>query len=364
VTVYYVTIPLVAYFALLAQAMKRRSDGQIVTGPPTTSLYWAFAILSGLPLLLVNGLRWRVGTDYGAYALGFHRYAADFRAGFDLFSEPGIRAVAWLTTHIYDDYAAFIFITAALIVVLNVWTIAKWSDSLAMALLLYVLAGAWHGSFNGVRQHLAASVVLAGHQFIVERKFVAYLAAVTLAGLFHVSAFALILLYFVPRKGLSLRSLALILAAAVVALYSSDAIIGAIETATQDDYSGPGQSYVFNDVSWLRVAVAVAPVALYFLSAESAGPRDWFYRNLAVVHAIVMVAASGSTYLARFGIYTAAFLPLFIPQLVKFRDPGLTVLARVAVLALFAYYWFSAVAPSEALNNFQWVFDRLERAYR
>lgn len=360
-TVYYVTIALVLYLSLLAQAVLPKPSIGLDEAPPKRHLYWFFVIGASTILALVNGLRFRVGTDYGAYANNYPLYARDLRESLGLLSEPGIRAIAWLSKQIHDDYATMMLLSALAIVGLSVWTIARSSDSITMGLMLYILAGSWHGSFNGIRQHLAAAIVFAGHRFIVERRLVPYLLMVTLAGLFHVSAFAFFLLYFVPQRRLRAPALFLLLGVAVAALYSSDAIIAAIETVTEDDYTG--QAYIFNQVNWLRIAVAVVPVALYFLRAVDFSSREWFYRNIAIVHAAVMVAVSGSTYLARFGIYTTAFLPLFIPQLVKFEDRGLTIVARLAVLLLFAYYWYSAVAPSGALNNFQWVFQRPEGAY-
>lgn len=360
-TVYYVTIAMVLYLAILAQAMQPTTSHANIDARPKTRLYWVFALLAGSVLALVNGLRWRVGTDYGGYALNYNYYAESFRDSLQAFSEPGIRAIAWISSQIYDDYATMMLLSAVIIVGLSVWTLVKSTDSIIISLMLYILAGSWHGSFNGIRQHIAAAILFAGHRFIIERRIGPYLAVVTLAGLFHVSAFAFVLLYLVPRNRLRGSAILLLLGAAAAALYLSDGIIAAIETVTEDDYSG--QPYVFNDVNSLRIAVAVAPMLLYFSSKSTTAPSEWFYRNMAIVHAVVMVAASGSTYLARFGIYTTPFLPLFIPQLVNFEDRTLTNLARVAVLLLFFYYWFSAVSPSESLNNFQWVFDRPSSTY-
>ena len=40
--------------------------------------------------------------------------------------------------------------------------------------MLYIFIGAWHGSFNGMRQYLAAAILFSGHRFIKERKFKEY----------------------------------------------------------------------------------------------------------------------------------------------------------------------------------------------
>lgn len=354
--VYWLTTAAVGYLLFLTLAMDQRIDERPLGTFPRTTSSRLFVSLAGLVLILVAGLRWRVGTDFGQYVLNYDVYKTSFVADLRTFDEPGVKGLAWLVSQVRDDSAVFIFAASAITIGLMLWTITRYSTALAMSFLLLIFVGSWHGSFNGVRQFLAAAIILAGHRFIVDRKFVKFALVVLLAASFHISALAMLALYLVPSKQLNRRMVALLAVAAVAALYASDAALGLVEVV-KDDLTIT--DYVTSAVNPLRIAVAIAPVLLYW----SRGVRtevdgEWFYRNMAVVHAVVMLAASWSAYLARFGIFTTAFLPLALPRLVDFPNRWLTALARVAVVLLFAAFWYTEVSGSRALNDFRFVFER------
>lgn len=355
-TAYYVTFGVVAYFLAMTELTNRRASvglGETHTRSTTSRVFLFFAAIA---LILVAGLRWRVGTDYGSYARNYEFYQDSFWADVTTFNEPGAKGLAIVASRIHDDYATFILLASLVTLGLMLWTIAKYSPAIAFSVSLFVLSGLWHGSFNGVRQYLACAIVFAGHRFVVTRQPVRFALVVLTAGLFHVSALAMIGLYLVPRRRLGLIGVGVMLAVGLAALNYSDVVLGFVESVKGEDLT---TEYVTTAINPLRIAVAVAPVALYGLAARGEQSADeWFYRNMAIVHAGIMVAASWSAYMGRFGIYSTAFIPLILPRLVTFSDPRVTLLARAAVLFLFGIYWYRDVSSSVALNDFMWVFER------
>ena len=354
-TVYYATFAAVGYLLILAQLTRVRQDGD-ATSYVDTNTSRLFLFLSCAILALVAGLRWRVGTDYVTYAMGYHPTWSEFVSKLTSFDEPGLEGVALVSSWIHDDYSTMFLLAALITVGLMLWTIVKHSPAAAFSVALYVLAGAWIGSFNGIRQFLACAILFAGHRHVIDRKPIRYLIVVMAAGLFHISALVGVALYFVPRRRLSLLGLAVFVGVSLATVFATDGLLEVIGSLKGRSVVS---SYATTDINPLRVAVAVTPALLYGLDrGGSEAPEDWFYRNLAIVHAAVMVAVSGSAYLGRFGIYTGAFLPLYMPRLVKFENSRLTSLVRAAVLALFAVYWYLSVAPMPNLNNFRWIFQR------
>lgn len=355
-TAYYVTFGIVAYFLIMAQLTNRPVPVDLGEAASRSPLSRFLLFCATAPLILVAGLRWRVGTDYGGYSRNYESYQQSFMTDLATFNEPGAKGLAIVASWIHDDYATFILLASVVTLGLMLWTIAKYSPALAFSVSLFVLAGLWHGSFNGVRQYLACAIVFAGHRFVVNRQPIRFALVVLAASLFHVSALAMIGLYLVPCRRLGLVGIVVMLAVGLAALNYSDVVLGFVESVKGEDLT---TAYVTTAINPLRIAVAVAPVALYGLATRSELPGDeWFYRNMAIVHAGIMVAASWSAYMGRFGIYTTAFIPLILPRLVKFSSPQVTFIARAAVLALFAVYWYLDVAPSTALNDFKWVFER------
>ncbi len=353
-TAYWVTIATVGYLLFMARLTDPMLDARSMGNLPAATSSRIFIGIAAFVLIGVAGLRWRVGTDFLQYVHNYEAYRDGFFADLQSFSEPGIKGVAWLVANIRDDAAFFIFAASVITIGLMLRATARYTIAIGMSYLLFIFVGSWHGSFNGIRQFLAAAVILAGHRYIVSRKPVRYLVVVAIATAFHVSALPLMLLYVVSNKKLPTRAIILMVGVAAMFLYASDMVLGMVGFikggSALDDY-------VIRPVNPLRIAVAIAPIAFYW----SRGVRtmidgEWFYRNLAIVHAAVMVAASWSSYLGRFGIYTTVFLPLVLPRLIDFPDRRLTFLVRAFVVMLFAAFWYVDVSGSSALSEFRFVF--------
>ena len=356
-TVYWLTIAAVAYLMLLARQLDPRLDERPMGQLPDTLTSRVGIGLASLVLICVAGFRWGVGTDFFGYVRNYDTYKVSFFTDLRNFDEPGLKGLAWLVSHVRDDPTVFMFTASALTLGLILWTLTRYSTAMAMSLLLVIFVGTWHGTFNGVRQYMACAVIFAGHRFIVNRRPIAYALVVTIAASIHISALAMAILYFVPTKKLHGRMILLMVGAALSALYASDAMLGLIEVVTEEEVTLT--SYITTSINPLRIAVAVAPALLYWTpGVRTEADGEWFYRNMAVVHATVILAASWSAYLTRFGIYTTVFLPLILPRLIDFPNRKVTAVVRAAVVLLYAAYWYTEVSGSAALNNFGFVWER------
>lgn len=305
-------------------------------------------------LVLFAGLRYRVGTDYSGYVANYGMYKESFSEDFWSFNEPGIKALANVASWIRDEPSTLIFLASLMTVGGMLWTYARYSPAVTFSFVLFALAGPWIGSFNGVRQYLACAVLVLGHRFIFDRKPVRYALVILVASLFHASALLAFLLYLVPSSRLRPFGFVVVFVLSFVALGSSESVLGFVGDFKGDEVTS---AYATTAVSPLRIAVACAPLLLYTMKPPAwAGKDEWFYRNLAVVHATVMLAASWSAYISRFGIYTSAFIPLFLVRLANFPDARTTSMVRTAIVLLYAVYWYLDVVPSDALNNYRTVF--------
>lgn len=354
---YYVAFGLVSYFLMLSEMVATKTPaGMVGDGAPVRLRRFFLLIVAGI-LVLVAGLRWHVGTDYWAYADLYETFKrTSLLSDLMAFNEPGIKGLARVASWLYDDYATYFFLASLITVGVFVWTNVKNSPSVALSIGLFVFVGGWTGSFNGVRQYLACALVFAGHRFIVARKLPQYLVTVLIASLFHVSALVMAALYLVPRKRLGALGFASIIALSIAALYSTDALLDLAGLVKGGELGG---EYVERQINPLRILVAFAPVLLYAVNPSGADPEgEWFYRNMALVHGGVILAVSSSAYLARFGIYTAAFLPLILPRVTRFSSPATTLAVRAAIVVLFSLYWYVEVSTSSALNDFKWIFAR------
>jgi transmembrane protein EpsG len=343
---------------LVAPRSRPTGTATLVAPRSRTAKFWA--LVSASILVAVAALRWHVGTDYMTYAFLYDGYKATSWGDYSLFSEPGIRILARLASWIHDDSAVMFALASLVTVGLSVRTIYRHSPMFALSVLLYVITGAWQGSFNGVRQYLACAIIFAGHRYVIDRKFTKYMLIVILATLFHVSALAMAFLWFVPLKRLgTLRAAGLMIVAALgLTVYSYAMSVMSL-------FKGPmavtANSYLTQQVNPLRVALAFVPLVLYIslTRRDRLEPEAYFYVNMGFINAAVMVAGANSAYLTRFSIYTSIFSILLIPRLLNMRDRMLAAISGVVLVSVFWAFWYvDTVQVMASLANFKWIFNR------
>ncbi|MCL2670814.1 MAG: EpsG family protein [Clostridiales bacterium] len=360
---YYLLIALVLFTWLIVD---RQSGERFIRSKPLgkSPLIAVFLFLS---LAIVAGLRYRVGVDYPQYALNYDAHYSP--AGFleiIRVQEPGIYVLAKIGKLFYADYASFFFVSALFTIGLVVITIGKYSPVVCLSILLYMLMGGWHVTFNAIRQCAAAAVVFAGHRLILERKFWRYAIVIFFGGLFHVSAWLLILPYFFAGKNLDKRQWTIIAIIVLVGMLSYDRIFSFVdEVRGQENYLlGAGGNYATRVVQLPRILVSWAPILLLYFFKER---KTWselplwdtekeFYANLTLFNAALVTASMNSAYFARIGIYTNLYAVIGIPHILELA-PNKKVRSLVTALcvALYIVYWF---VEAGGLQEWKWIWQR------
>ncbi len=320
-------------------------------------------ILITLILVCVAGLRYDVGTDYMAYyrEFSYHSFSYDTIPHLKKYAEPGFDLLYDISKLIWNDSVVFFFLTSLLTVGLCVNQIDKYSDDFAMGILLYLYIGAWHGSFNAMRQYLASAILFSGHRFIIDRRFGLFALTVFLATLFHRTALIFFPIYFVCVPHHEVRNLLLIILGSIVMAYSYGFffdIMSELKGSEQSQYE-----YMNQSVNIFRVLFSCAPVAIMvcfphfgFTSKENA-----FYFKLLIVNAAFMIATARSAYLARIGIYTDIYATIGFPLLVNlYRDPQKKREIRFLILLLYFFFFLYEIYVRASLHNFRWIFQGRE----
>ncbi len=355
--VYLIVLAVTLVFGFLAQTNPKSRITR--TGTLRTRPDPVFAFVTAATLIIVAGLRYRVGTDYMAY---YRTRVTDWKTVWDyliLFGEPGIRLLSRISTLIADDGAVLIFVCSVIIIGIYSLVIYRYSPMYLVSMLIFLFLGDWTGSFNGIRQYLAAAIVFAGHRYILKRKFVPYLLTVFLAMLFHKTAVVMILPYFLYTRKPDTTQFMLLAAGALIIRFSYEVVIDVIELfkGTIIDWT---DAYMTREINPLRIAAGFVPVVLFFSSCDrkKMDKTQEFYMNGMLFHAFAMMASMGSAYLGRVGIHTGAMVSIgygylfgMIPK-EKHRDA-----IMAAVLLVFLVYWFFSL-QSDSLYNFNWVFNK------
>ena len=359
-TTYFVTLALVALAAAIASQYRSvrivQKDGRITYGGG--SMYRTQVLIAALVLILVSGLRYNVGTDYMAYSRSYESRAASFFSDLLHYKEPGLGFLSWIGHFFTKDFVAEFILTAMVTVGLNVRTISKYSDSFVFGLLLYVLIGAWHNAFNGIRQYLAAAVLFAGHRYLYDRKLIKYLLVVFLASLFHTTALVMVPVYFLVGRKITFRNIILILISIIIIRYSYDYLFSIMSFLKGSDQSG--YEYMQQEVNIFRIMVTIPPIILGFCTPKAFRnrPENAFYLSLLLVNAGFMIGTANSAYLARVGIYTEIYAALAIPRFVRGFNRTIQNFLTGATLLLYSVFWAFEIASRSSLKHFHWIFSR------
>lgn len=354
-TTYYWTIAIVFVLSFLAELFESHAEDLGKEKVPLSTKVFLF--LAAGTLIFVAGFRYYVGTDFGYYYKALRTMPPRLNEAVRTFDEPGFPLLATIVSWFTKDGSVFILICSLITIGLFLLTAYCNEKSYIMITLLFVLEGVWDGSFNGVRQYLAAAILFSGHRLIYDKKLVKWLLVVFLAMCFHVSAIVMATLFFLLRNKVNVRNILLLAAGTYIVAANYDTIFSFVGLLKDSDMTL--NEYSARSVNILRILAACAPAVMALavgMKKNDLTKEETFYTNALVIHGAAMIAASNSAYLARIGIYTSPFVCVALPKLLRVQNKYIEMLLRVGVLALYAVYWYIGISGSESLCNFRWSF--------
>ena len=319
-----------------------------------------FYIAAASILVFVSGLRYKVGADYWTYYNDYSKYIKELPEAIRSFQNPGYGMIAWLGTRLYDDGAIVIFLCALITIGLTLFIIYQYTDKLLMAVFLYITLGCWHGSFNGIKQYLAASILFCGLGALKEKNYVKWLLIVLAAALFHRSALVMAVICVLVYRKIDYRNLIIVFLITVIAVFSYQRLLGIAGFIMDKEYN-PARLYTSRSVNRLRVIAAILPTCFFYLfykDKEDITRTETFYINLSLIHAEMSILTMNSALLYRIGIYTTPFQALTIPELLKGVPDKNRKTITVGIMTMQFVMWFYELFISHTLVPFRFIWDR------
>lgn len=354
---YYWTILLAATFSVAANMCNKQYQRMNMKRSVSTKIFLA---LMTMTFVFTAGLRYYVGTDFGAYYKGLDIYGKRLSESVQKLDEPFLPILATIIGWFTDDGAYLIFACSLITITLILATTVKHTDCFSFACFLFAFTGIWHGTFNGVRQYLAAAIIFSAHRLIMERKLGKYLIAVFIAFCVHKSAIIMIIPYFILGNRITFRNVLLLMLGTFLLSANYDTVFSFVGLLKDKSMEIGDHAYYSTSVNILRIMVACAPPALcLFLYAKHQPDKEQtFYINALIANGAAMLATANSAYLARLGIFTNVFVPLALSKLICFKDKRLEIFAKIVIVALFFVFWYIDVSGSQSLSQFHWVWER------
>ena len=168
-----------------------------------------FKYIPMLPLIIISGIRYGVGQDY------FYTYVPIFRNVLSgkingTWGEIGYIYLNKFVTLFTSDYSVIFLLTSIIFIYFTFKAIYEQSDNISFSIMLLVLMGYYFCFMNGIRQMLAASILIYSIKFIKEKKLKKFLIFVLMATMLHTSSLLFIPLYFISSLEINYKIIAVI----------------------------------------------------------------------------------------------------------------------------------------------------------
>lgn len=358
---------LVVIFTLsyYVQTQQRVSIRNLNRNAHTQEGRWVLIILTVI-LILFAGLRDAVGSDYGIYRWLFGVYM-ETPIWETLFVEEGFFwGIASILGFFTKDVLIMYIVTSAIIVVLIVKLISKYSINFSLSMFLYLAMMDYFNSFNGVRQWVASAIIITGFPLLLENKKWKYCLVILFAYFFHNSAIIVLpfvfILHWKPREGKTYVLYLIIFAF----FFAFPGLTNKIfEFIAPDNY----KKYFNNDwddgVNIIRVVVYALPVVLTRIfydkitENESEKPLIDLLINLSTIHFMIYVLGTRNTTLARIGLYFSIYNVLLIPYLLRVFKVESRLTAKVLIMICFFAYMYLLLPVESNLMPYRSILDKL-----
>jgi transmembrane protein EpsG len=349
---YLLTIFISTTLAFCATHVKRIWD---VSGKNTPHPFFVWLLI--LVFVLISGFRYMnyYATDEYAYRLNYLSYS---NMSFDsllttLGNEWGWDLLNWLLSRIFLDSQAIIFVCALVTNLIVIQALAKYAQSFAFSIFLYVAGGFYFASFNTMRQYLAMSILIWGITYIFKRNFWKYSLTVLIAASIHFSAWIMLPLYFVLKRKKFERFFFLLVLCAIVLMIYFDRIIFFILPST-GEYANYGQLLTKGGVNPLRTVAWLAPLLLIFFWRKSflaIGDSNYLFLNFSLFSVVINLVALVFIYVARLDVYFGIFNLITLSFLVKIYNKKINIIIGLFFVAFFFLFGYYEASKMETYYN-------------
>lgn len=300
--------------------------------------------------VLVAGLRSSLG-DTSAYV---HTYA-NITEETDIFKssyEAGFMLFLLFLRRFSSDPQFMIFVTAAITNVLNIWLIRKYSEDsyFELSIFMYIAAGTYVVTMNGIRQCLVASLIFASTILIIKRKLISYCIVILLLSTIHSSALIMIVVYFIAIKEAWSKDIIKVIILFLVCMILYEPLMNIIFGILGNSKFGQYKDFNEGGANILRIAVSGVPVFLAFIKRDILKDK-WknsnIFINISLVNFIIMSFSYFNWIFARFNLYTEIYSIVLLPYIIKncFQNKKeRRLLYYSLIVAYFIYFYFETIS--------------------
>lgn len=297
-----------------------------------------------------------VGDDYYNYKMYFMRYKDIEWTSAVLQSEGFYWLLNKIVISLGGTFQVFIGVTAFLSLIGVVWFIDRHSYYPAISVWLFVTMCSYQTIMTRMRQALAISVLLFAYDFAKNRQLKKYVFAVFAASMFHVTAWAALIVYPIVNKRLDVRKGFFISTGLIIAMLSRsffESMIGRLIQGTrfwhyQEESMGGGENLL---IVYLLIYIFLL-LAERFSRGNDVNQEGTMLYAFSSCTVLFQILAGVIGIINRAGTYFSDPMMLQLPNVAKsFRTSSRKlVLGFIIFLSGMFYIFMLATSKSSAIN--------------
>lgn len=274
-------------------------------------------------LIILPGLRSNIGDTYvykAVYSkLGYIKSWNDIMNDKD----RGYTVYTLLLYQITSNPQIMIFVNALLTQTLYFKFFYKYRSMIELQLYIYIASGYFFITMNGMRQCLAAGIILIGTKYLVDKRFVKYTFIIILASFFHQSALIMIPIYFIANMEPWSKNTIIIIVLTSLGTLMFFELLPLLEKILQgtqyENYIQIFEDGIEQGANPIRIIVALIPLILSYIRKDEL--REWkeseIFINMSMVNLVFMIFSLNTWIFARFTIYFNLYNFVLLPYIIK-----------------------------------------------
>lgn len=284
-----------------------------------------YIIFSILPIILLSGFRYDVGTDY------MFRYFPDFKSienGIIPYNlELGYLTIVKLCLFISNNFQILMIVTAIFIYGIIYYLIYKKSLSPELSVLVFFLGGFYFDSLNIVRQYMAIALLLLCFYSVAEDKLKYSIIYLALAMTLHNTAFIFVLIYIPYILKYNIKYIKTILCLGLIATPICKPIMRVLLSGTRFIvyFEGTLSYYTQGDLQTILCIINIAVLIIYMYVVY--GNRAIQEQKITILYvyaqsiAVIMNIFTGFMFIAFRFTYMFSILQVFaLPYLLSYVE--------------------------------------------
>lgn len=305
---------------------------------------WSRIWIGFLSIVFLSGFRSGF-IDTAAYRIMYERTGTNFQLALAQ-TDKGFFVFMSLLNHISENSQFLLLVSTVMITYFILATLIKYSPDLKLSVFLYIAAGSYAVSMNGLRQFLAASIIFFALPLLLKRKRLAYFLVIVFASTFHSSAIFFLIVFLVENEKVFSKKIVFLLGFAVTFLLLTAQIAPFLFFMLQDSHFSIYAGDIISGVGgtgFLRVLVEAIPMFLALIIYVFT-KSDLFHSNrllkvttnISVVNLTFYIVSLQSWILARVSMYFSLYNIILLPLLINHFTRGKS---KLLVKLLFYYFY-------------------------